>query len=75
MITITVFLKSKNIGVDIGVNPKQKIQDTLEILNGKGFRVELDGGYVTLERTLEQVNVRCDYQQAKVYNGDKIVIA
>lgn len=68
-ITIAV----KNERIDVKVNRRQKIEDTMYIL-GNGGIIELcseEGGYtVRSERNGEQINPKMSFKKANIFNGD-----
>lgn len=75
MLALTLIVEEENHKFDIQVDEKQRILDTLAILEESGkIGVQMEDVKVYSERNQEYRSPLLSYEQAQLYNGDTLHI-
>lgn len=74
MITVSICDKRHNLEFDVMLQPEQKIEDALRIIQEKGLLMIRDIEYVRLGNANSLKNKKLTFQQAEIYTGEKIII-
>ena len=77
LITLTLILTKSDTQIDIQVNPKQKIIDTLIILeNNHKLSIEMGIECIRIKskRRKEYINAKLTFEQAELYTGDCLLL-
>lgn len=76
-ITLTITISKSNYSCDIQVNPEQKIRDALRIIEENlhvGIGNTQDIFYIKSKRTGRNINVENNFEQARIFDGDNLII-
>ncbi len=75
MLTITIRSLSENKSIDIKINEKQKISNTIAVLEDAGL-LKCNGRIpkVRSKRNRKRIDMNSTYQESNVFNGDILVL-
>lgn len=75
MLTISIISRLDNINIDIRVNSRQKISNTIEVLQDAGMlKSEKQISAIRSKRSKRRIDINSSYQDSKIYNGDTLLL-